>query len=103
MAWLTGGSVDGNGLITGLTGVVVSEGAYYETRTDEDDVDVTEVRAHIIKVTEFRGLASSGLAGAFQSGLKTVTRTAAHNGAGGYTITQSEDTITGGWLKLKTA
>jgi hypothetical protein len=101
MAWISGGSVDGNGVITGLTGVVVSSGAYFETRTDEDDPDVTEVRGHVTVVTEFRGLNSTALAGAFQSGLKTVTRTAAHNGAGGYTVTQSEDTITTGWLKMK--
>jgi hypothetical protein len=101
MAWLTGGSVDGNGLITGLTGVVVSSGGYFETRTDEDDPDITETRPHLTTTTEFRGLADNALSGAFVSGLKTVTRTANHNGAGGYTITQVEDTITGGWQKMQ--
>jgi hypothetical protein len=101
MAWITGGEVE-NGVITGLDGVVVSRGGYFETRTDEDDPGIMEVRPHTTITTEFRGLADASLAGAFVSGLKTVTRTANHNGAGGYTITQYEDLMnTTAWTKLK--
>jgi hypothetical protein len=96
MAWVTtGGSVTA-GAIVGLDAykVIVSAGAYFETRTDPDDEDVTQVRAHTTESAEFRGLDythAASLSGAYISGLKTITRTLAPIGGGGYTITQTTD------------
>jgi len=103
MAWInTGGSIV-DGEITGLDGIITSSGGYWDTRTDPDDEDATQVRPHSQIATEFRGLTLThavALSGASVTALKTVMRTATPIGGGGYIVTQTVDEILGGWVTL---
>ena len=73
-----------------------ARGMYYETRTDPDDEDVTQIRKHETSTKEFRGLDythAATLVGAYTATLKTITRTLSPIGGGGYTVTQVIDSM----------
>lgn len=106
MAWVSTGGTIVDGEVSGLDTykVVTSTGAYYETRTNPSDEEQTQVRAHTVITSEFRGLTlahAQELDGAYVSGLKTVTRTATPLGGGGYVLTQTSDEMpSASWTTL---
>jgi hypothetical protein len=105
MALITGGTIV-DGEIEGLTATSETTGGYFEQRTDPDDEDKTQVRAHITRERTYDGMTKAAaelLAGATISALKTVQRTSSPSGGGIYQVTETVDTIQGDFITLTSA